>query len=219
MFLAAFALTIKNRIHGMLAITTLLMGPGNFAHAELNDVHAKGYIEKHYIEVTKAADGARVGFALCERGTDSTKRACFQLGRKAFYSTKALEKQHKEELRDVKWAWAADVAVIVGAVAAPALIMSGVAASAETLGMTAVFEFANGWVGLVPAVGMGTFIGLPAAGVTEYMLDALNPFEQGRQAETIDSDVVTDKNVVLKGGEIELLKFAKRLETVLGNMD
>lgn len=167
--------------------------PGKFVHGET------------YVRVTKLPND-RIKFEKCVKGYGQS--TCEQLGKKASYSKKELEKQRSIENWQITGAAVADVGVVLVAIFGGAAVGS--------VGGAAMAGTANGAVAAGGSAGLllGGAAGAVGGVVANTVVDALNPIEQTRQAKTLNSEVLNDETVVVK----DVDNFVERLELVLNKI-
>lgn len=157
--------------------------------------------DNKFIQVTENQNKTLVKFELCSL----INQECKLIG-KGFYAKKDLiELQASEE-----WDWLKVLALDAG-------IIVGSAFSGGTLFYATIGTASSAGVGTTL---LGTFLASAAGGTAGAILpavvDALNPYEQYKQVETLDADVLNDKKVIV---DFDVATFAKRLAAVLDNLD
>lgn len=171
------------------------------AHA---DIYSYQNPAAQYIRVEENESRNFVKFSLCEHLPNHTSR-CKSIGKPDVYYPKiTLKLLRGSEKFDVVTSVVADAAILAGGIylgaGAGAAIGYSVAASSMPL-----FYFEA-----------GALAGIAASGAMAAAVDALNPYEQLKQLETITDEVLMDQTVIV---DMELQGFAKRLSVVLGNLD
>ena len=151
-----------------------------------------------YVRITQETDH-KIKFEKCVYGYDSTP--CTQLGRKNSYSLNELRSQRTVENFQIAGSLLADAGIVLGLFvggffAGPAI--SGTIGSASAL---------------TPAI-VGATTGTVGSGITIASVDAVNPYEQTKQAQTLNDDVITDKQVLVNNIE----DFIDRLDLVLSKI-
>lgn len=175
--------------------------------SKLKDVIPNKFVHgSTYVRVTKLQNG-RIKFEKCVKGYEQS--TCQQIGKKASYSRKELEKQRSIENWQITGAVAADVGVVLATIFTGGIAGSTIGASVVGTGGGAVA--AGGSAGLM----IGGATGAAAGVATNTMVDALNPIEQTKQAKTLNSEVLDDKSVAVKNVD----DFINRLELVLNKIE
>ena len=157
-----------------------------------------------FIKVTEYTSNGKtkdyVGFELCSKAhTDQ----CEQIGSKKYYSKAKLAKLRKAERADVLYAVLADVGVVL-----VGLYGGGITGA---IGLSA----AMGEAGTMLGVSVGSLSGIGGAIVVTKYVDAVNPFEQGRQVKVLADDILNDKDVSM---DRQIEDIAHTLRTVLSNL-
>ncbi len=183
-----------------LATLSLTLLMTNTLLAKPMDVFGKG---DRFIKITRDSEKKQVGFQLCLK---TNTAICQKIGKKNFYAIDDLIALRNSEKWDVVKAAGSDVAVIiVGAFAGFALGFSAAGGAGVAATSTA---------GLYTIPG-GILLGI-AGGITlSAAIDAINPYEQYKQLETLEDEVLNDTDIFT---ETDSTKFANRLEAVLDNL-
>lgn len=164
-----------------------------------------------YVRVTKLAN-KRVKFERCISGAE--KLTCKGLGNKASYSVKELQDQRNEENNEVIYALLADAGIGVVAVVGWVGAFAGVA-------MATTIITAAGTVSSLSLVGLtGGMVGVTAAEVYAIQalesVDAINPVEQGRQRDALNTNVINDEDVEVSREKMN--EAIERLDFVLSDI-
>ncbi len=176
----------------------LLLGVLLFSN-HLNAVDVFG-TSAYFVKVSENSTKTMVKFELCSL---INQNSCNAIGNKNFYSKKKLQNLRNSEKWDVLTSTAADIAIILGT-----------AFTGGALAYTTLVASATDGAIIYGTMG-GTIAGGTVGGMVPAIADALNPYEQYKQLETLDSEVLNDKKVVLN---YSVEDFAKRLGAVLDNI-
>lgn len=192
----------KTKGHQMrhFLVTTLLSLTASFAIAK--DVIPNSGL-KHgasYVRVTKPFED-KVSFESCIFGYE--KSTCEFLGNNKYYSVKALTKQKTTE----SWQVAGSVALDIG------LILATVGTAGYVGAATGALIYGTGTAGTTGLI-IGTSAGVVGNAALITLVDAMNPYEQYKQSQTIHADVVNDNKVPVTNIE----DFIERLDLVLSKM-
>ncbi|MBC7396853.1 MAG: hypothetical protein H7333_05365 [Bdellovibrionales bacterium] len=179
------------------ATLALLILATPFTSAHAYDVYGT---DANFIEVTESASKLEVGFRLCSLKGEF---ACKQLGKSASYS--------KEKLISLKGSEQWDVLISIGA---DAMILAATGGGGGMLAYsgTAAASSAATLYGTMA----GAVVGAQAGTAAIMLIDTINPYEQYMQTQTLDKKVMNDERVDV---QYPVKEFAKRLTTVLGNLD
>lgn len=187
---------MKNFI--MLSLITIILG-GKSTFASVDDVVGN---DNFYVKITESEDQTAVSFALCDK---KSPQICQQIGKKKFYYKEEILAQRNYEKWHILYAVIADVGVIAASAVGGGYVVGNIAFLIT---------------GSAPAGAAYALLGILGGGVTGVILDftinTLNPYDQYKQLQTIESDVLNDKDVKIK---TSTKTFARRLETVLNNLE
>ena len=150
-----------------------------------------------YVRVTRV-DKNHTSFKDCIKGEEA--KTCKQIGPKKFYSISELTSQRTTEFAQMWMAGVADVGIGTAAFFTGAWI----GLSLESAGVELAAD------GVMAAAQTGNVVTLVAA----YNIDAINPHEQYKQADSINDEVITDK--VVGVSDIDL--YIDRLNLVLSKL-
>jgi len=178
-------------------IATILFSSIGFSAPE--NVYGSG---DTFIDVILSESRDEVSFKECSV-VDPTD--CKRIGNQDSYIISELVSQRNIEKWQVAGSAVADVALILTAG------IGGLTASLFAINTTVV----TGSSGAM-AVYTGVGLGVGAASVAVTVVDALNPYEQYKQVETVSDKVLKDENVFIKG---KASTFAQRLATVLEKIE
>lgn len=153
----------------------------------------------YYVKVTENDSREMVRFELCHL---RNLKPCEQIGSRKFYDKDKLIELRGSEKWDVLSSLIADVVVIAGL----GLGGGALACSLTTSGTAAATIY-----GTIAGVAGGSSIGT----IATVVVDALNPAEQYAQLETLEKNVLNDKEINL---DYDAQVFAKRLAAVLDNL-
>lgn len=169
------------------------------AIAAPENVYPKNRFDSRYIEVELVGD-THIRFSYCKKKND-----CRLLGDKGIYAVKDLRSRRTKENLDVLWSALADIGIVVG-------LAYGGAFVGAIVGTSAGAGSASGTLlGAILGTGTGTATGATAIA----LVDKINPYEQYKQAETLEKNILADNDVVID----DIEKFVKRLEFVLNKID
>ncbi len=158
----------------------------------------------YFIKVTEyTSDGKNkdyVGFEICSIESNSM---CEVIGNKKFYSKVKLAKLRNEEKADVLYAVLADMGIGLVGLYGGGILGAG------------VLSTALGSSGTMLGVSVGSLSGIGGAIVITKYVDAVNPFEQGRQVRILSSSILDDIDISF---DRKVEDIAQTLRTVLSNL-
>jgi|GEM_PF-2997192 len=193
----------------ILALACTLCVSGAYAL----DVNANA---QHYVKVSLSgvAPNQSVMFEECFK--QNAKPCVRTLGPKKWYTMKELNSQRATETWQAYGATAFDVAatIVTGGAGAVAGAAAGGTLTAIGAGPGLVTGILSGFAGFFGGAVGGAIVGTGGAVTAIAYINAINPFEQFAQANTLSSDVVNGRPV--ETGNLD--KFIQRLELVLGKL-
>lgn len=180
------------------------------SHANLTDVTQVGSPE--YIEVTLTKD-QNVKFRYC----NSQKKTCEPITNKT-YSLNELRNQRAQETIEVVGSTLTDAAILAGAAYGGAYLITGgniagasISSSNVVVGFLEGIDSAFHMVGVAAGGFMGFSTGTLLIFASQNITNALNPLYQYEQTQTIQENVILDKNVPTEN----IRKFKQLLTEVL----
>ncbi len=178
-------------------IATILFSSVGFSAPE--NVYGTG---DTFIDVILSESRDEVSFKECSV-PDPT--VCKRIGNQDSYVISELVSQRNIEKWQVAGSVVADVALILTAG------VGGLTASLFAINTTVATGSSA-----AAAIYTGVGLGVGAASIAVTVVDALNPYEQYKQVETIQDKVLKDEKVFIKG---KVSTFAKRLASVLEKIE
>jgi hypothetical protein len=196
---------LMKKLNYLSAILLSTLSTAAFA-GDLDVTPANMKTGTRYVRVTDkvvSATETDVYFEDCLKNED---QKCRQIGKKPFYTLAELRSQASSQNEDVAGAVVGDV--VVGAVTALFSYCT------MGFGPAALIQFAGG--SSVVAVWTGAAVGSLAITATAgALIKKINPWEQYKEGDAINNDVITDKPV--QNDDID--QFIERLTIVLNKID
>lgn len=171
----------------------------NMAYSKPTNVYGSG---DKFVDVTIDESRGEVYFKLCLK---KDKSVCERIGNQNYYRISRITNRRNTEKWQVAGALVADVGIILVGIGGG--FVGGILAYATGALTTATYTTAG-----VIGSGVATTGGVLAIN----MVDALNPYEQYKQLETITDEVINDVDVFT---ETDSVTFAKRLAAVLDSLE
>ena len=155
-----------------------------------------------YVRVSRDLQKQTVTFEDCIFGEENSSCRGIGSNRKGTYLIKDIKSKRTLEYAQVAFAGVADVAVVFACVAGGTAIA----------GLSGFSLYGGGSAGIPLWVGVTS--GTAAGAAVDYAVAPLNPYEQYKQAETLNDDVLADRTYIAK----DIDTFIERLTVVLNKL-